>query len=526
MDYSPLRPWFLVALLFALMVGCSSAFAIGFVQKPPAGSSLQWEYRVNSGATTPAPCHGTGAPMPQTSWYGSPAAALAAQASLYGNGCSVGTAPAARSDTPSTLNQNATVAQGTLLRGGFTNYYNMTAQAHLVSGEAACPPDSTENAGNCICNSGFRPAANVSSGVFDACSTYTCEDGVAAIESGLYGPYAAKKTLGTTYVCEAANDNGNSLQGCVSKQVVESNFSGADGWYTDFSRTTTGNTCDSDQGNGSSESSTDEQVPDEERAEPECTGGKVPGTVNGSTVCVDPGKAESTDKVTQNPDGTTTTETTVCTNGTCVTTKVTRDSNGTVTGTSSSSQSQSQYCAANPGASICGGSSGSGGSGGDGGGGFCEENPELAICGDSSFAGSCPSFTCDGDAVQCAIAREQHIRNCRLFDSETSPSALTTAGQGALVEDAGRLGDAGQPMAGVSGTPGNPLKVNVGAMFSSMPANPWSESCPPDQPITLFGRAFVIPLAAACPSLQVLGYIAVAFTLVMCSLWLVRAGDK
>lgn len=42
-----------------------------------------------------------------------------------------------------------------------------------------------------------------------------------------------------------------------------------------------------------------------------------------------------------------------------------------------------------------------------------------------SFGGSCDSgFTCQGDAVQCAIAQEQHRRNCQLYVQKTSESKL------------------------------------------------------------------------------------------------------
>jgi len=46
---------------------------------------------------------------------------------------------------------------------------------------------------------------------------------------------------------------------------------------------------------------------------------------------------------------------------------------------------------------------------------FCKENPKLDSCKSSSFQGSCSaSFQCQGDAIQCAMAREQHVRGCQL----------------------------------------------------------------------------------------------------------------
>lgn len=56
---------------------------------------------------------------------------------------------------------------------------------------------------------------------------------------------------------------------------------------------------------------------------------------------------------------------------------------------------------------------------------YCQENPNSSQCKESSFAGACGAdFRCDGDAIQCAIVREQHLRNCRLFDVKSVESEL------------------------------------------------------------------------------------------------------
>lgn len=47
---------------------------------------------------------------------------------------------------------------------------------------------------------------------------------------------------------------------------------------------------------------------------------------------------------------------------------------------------------------------------------FCADNPNLQICKTSDFGGSCGSFSCSGDAIQCAISKEQHQRFCDLVD--------------------------------------------------------------------------------------------------------------
>lgn len=61
---------------------------------------------------------------------------------------------------------------------------------------------------------------------------------------------------------------------------------------------------------------------------------------------------------------------------------------------------------------------------------FCAENPASPLCKTGAFGGACAAgFTCDGDAIQCAIAKDQHTRNCQLFDT---PSAQSDVGIAAV----------------------------------------------------------------------------------------------
>lgn len=60
---------------------------------------------------------------------------------------------------------------------------------------------------------------------------------------------------------------------------------------------------------------------------------------------------------------------------------------------------------------------------------FCTENPQSPICKNSIFVGNCTAFVCDGDAIQCAMAKEQHSRNCAFFDT---PTPLSELGQSVL----------------------------------------------------------------------------------------------
>lgn len=142
-----------------------------------------------------------------------------------------------------------------------------------------------------------------------------------------------------------------------------------------------------------------------------CAAGMCTGTVNGVEICV---KCVETDNstagktTTTNADGSTsnvsTTTSVTCDNNSCtttnnITTTTTPAGGGTPTTQNkadSSTESKDSYCS---------------------------KNPTVAVCKESksSFAGSCDSsFACDGDAVQCAIAKEQYKRNCEI---EKSPFA-------------------------------------------------------------------------------------------------------
>jgi hypothetical protein len=148
--------------------------------------------------------------------------------------------------------------------------------------------------------------------------------------------------------------------------------------------------------------------------------GGMPYTLNGVRMCLDRrnvpagvrfGSSSSSTETTTNPDGSTTTTTTtqqpvtVCEAGACnttVTTTITvttRDAQGNLTGTTTTTRT---------------GTAPGNGVGGDG--GTCD--PSRQQCGEESrFGGSCAAgWVCDGDAVQCAIAREQYRRNCEVLE--------------------------------------------------------------------------------------------------------------
>jgi len=251
------------------------------------------------------------------------------------------------------------------------------------------------------------------------------------------------------------------------------------------------------------------EKPPEKEPEDNCKHG-YPGTVNGVDVCIEAwtGDTEGRDRnrITDG-DGNVTDITTEikCKGDQCEVkeTRTTKKPDGTTTTTTDTTPNVSRqgYCARNPESSICGrdddesgrgkgpGARGGGGGKGEGEGeGFCKENPDLPICKESSFGGSCAAnFTCDGDAIQCSIAREQHIRNCKLFDDPSDESRLY---------DAERAKDPNRNV--TDGLPGNESLAFGSDRFDST-ALLGAGSCVSDLSVDVLGKTVSLPLSQVCP---------------------------
>lgn len=231
-------------------------------------------------------------------------------------------------------------------------------------------------------------------------------------------------------------------------------------------------------------------LPQQPQAPPEiCPPNKCAGTVNGVTVCVDCGNGNKRTDIeggeTTNSDGSKTTtqrETTYGGDGagsvTTTTTTTNTDPAGNVTGTTTTKQND-QFDS------------------------FCKENPSLTICKNSSFGGNCAAFTCDGDAIQCAVAREQHKRNCTLFDTQTTLSQLGDSVAAGTDPQA-----ANYPTA-----PGQQQTISLTNAIDS--TNPLATGCISDKSFTFPNFTLTIPLSMICPYLEFMGQIVLAFAFLM-----------
>jgi hypothetical protein len=226
-----------------------------------------------------------------------------------------------------------------------------------------------------------------------------------------------------------------------------------------------------------------------------CKTGEVPGQVNGVDVCVKAGSTTSSDSKktettpitdssgsTTSTDKTTSTET-KCDGTNCTTTTTTTTTTGGGDG-ASGTPSTTTTTSTKPQAS------------------FCAENPASAQCVTSSFRGACSGgFSCDGDAVQCAIAQEQHVRDCQLYTLQESDGA---------VYDASRDKEGDQ----TKDLPGNST-VDLGGSVDSSDAFGGAAQCIQDLNIVVMGRSVSLPFSTICPGLAMLGNVLVAVSFLL-----------
>ncbi|MET3916754.1 hypothetical protein ABID97_003536 [Variovorax sp. OAS795] len=240
-----------------------------------------------------------------------------------------------------------------------------------------------------------------------------------------------------------------------------------------------------------------------------CPDGKVPGSVNGTNVCVTPGEAGSSSGTTgsttntgTNPDGTpapssgsgtgstsnTSCNGTTCSTTTTTTTTTTNGSGQTSTSqqTSTTAQPQRDYCAANPKAKECAGSP------------------------PSSFSGACAGgFTAKSDdAVINAMAEETFRQNCKVNPDD----AETTLAKTERVKTGNQTTD-------------NPNNVSLSVSPSSIDTSDaigGGGGCISDKVINVAGGTVVLPLSRSCDSFPMLGNLLVAIGFLVAAVIIIR----
>ena len=307
----------------------------------------------------------------------------------------------------------------------------------------------------------------------------------------------------------SANYGGGTF--CHGSCVVYPSFAGRDPvsgkWFANGPLTSTGVACSGTSGSGGLPPGEDPTNPNPgdppppEEPPKSCAKGRCPGTVNGVTVCVPCSDTSSTSSGGSSPggsipgngaDGTggpgqpggppgssSTSTSTTCKDGKCTTTTTTNTTgeDGQAVDTKTETKEETKED-------------------------FCTENPKSPHCVEGSFGGSCEGgFTCEGDAVQCAIAQQQHLRMCKLFDDHSSAEAqLYESLKG---KEGNQTGD----------LPGNvtfdfgPASIDTSSTIGA--------SCIQDMNISVMGSSITIKLSSVCQYLEMLGNVLMALSFLL-----------
>ncbi|KQB57054.1 MULTISPECIES: hypothetical protein [Acidovorax] len=109
-------------------------------------------------------------------------------------------------------------------------------------------------------------------------------------------------------------------------------------------------------------------------------------------------------------------------------------------------------------------------------------------------------FGCEGDAIFCAIAKEQHRRACKLFDDKSAESDLYD-------KEKGKEGEQTKDL------PGNKEESMANRIST---ANAFGGGqCIRDLNIVVVGKSVTLPMSKICPSLEIIGNIMVAVSLLL-----------
>lgn len=356
-----------------------------------------------------------------------------------------------------------------------------------------CPANSTESGSVCNCNSGFTESGSSCVAAQPSCpSDKTIVNTFGLYRFGTSKPSSSVFTAGVPIVAHTCIDGKRASWGGAGGTVntdgiVEYYRNVENGAANYFVRGRYAWECGVDNthvpcSGSSSPSEKLENVPPDS-----CLSGQSVGTINGVKYCfTSDGQAQNpnaseqrpTVETTTNPSTGATTAITTYPDGSSST--VVKDASGNVTG----------------GGSSAGAGTGPGSE-------FCKDNPGNSVCG--SFAGgSCiAGFTCSGDAIQCAIMREQHIRNCLLFDDRSHP--VTQLGDQMI--DGTALHSADPRLEA------NRETVNLANTFNVTPRI--GVECVEDDVFSIYGQEVRLPWHVLCPYLDIAGQVLVILTMVM-----------
>lgn len=381
----------------------------------------------------------------------------------------------------------------------------------------SCPANSTQSGNQCICAAGYvDTGTSCKEKDNDPCELLI--EACAGSEKNTTNFEVPGKKAGISFVCVPPTNFGGWAQpagctkGCMATVggFTTAFQSDSGDWVTQGKAKYSGASCEPSVINDLNSDSDPEFEPDEnpkvaDKPDTSCPNG-FKGEVNGVIVCVPPKASSGTTEMEEkdNGDGTKTKSKTEvkCESGKCDITKSSTTVNNTTNNTVSSSSvtttvDKKAFCSQNKTADVCKNEQG--------------ENED----GDGKFSGSCKAgFECKGDAVMCAMAKEQHKRACDTLEPVTDPASfIKQVEAGTDPKSAEKLKEDAWE-----------LKINT-ELDTSGRGLP--RSCPADPRIDLpfVSKTLVIPFSLACPTLKIMSDVALMITALSLLVWLV-SGKK
>lgn len=354
-----------------------------------------------------------------------------------------------------------------------TNYFSHEINGFVQGSILSCPSGSTLSGSQCTCNSGYIEIGGNSCSSVSQQDDKACADYAAANTGKEDQKYAGVVDSGLTCLPTPGVSSGKGC-GATFERAMRAWVDPS--WWSLGTTVRSGGSCVLGTGQGGVQPAPEAL---------KCPIGQQMGQVNGVDVCM-PYNSKTpvvTDKETTktgvdsagNPTSTTEKSKTTCVDGKC-TTETTTTTTGlgpdgqptTTTKTGTTGESKSDYCTKNPKTVECGGS------------------------GENSFSGSCMgSFKCEGDALMCAMASEQHKRNCQLFVNKTEESDL--------YDEAKALDNTKS----VTGDLTEDVEINSSKFDSTNILG--SGSCITDKTVVIMSRSISLPFSKVCIYLGYLG---------------------
>lgn len=239
---------------------------------------------------------------------------------------------------------------------------------------------------------------------------------------------------------------------------------------------------------------------------PSCGSGQVMGQFNGVNTCVGAGdgkpvnphtpeQTEKTDKTkTENPDGSTTeTQTTTRADGSSTTITTITNPDG------SSTTTRTETPATGAGGAVSGGAKPDGNNDND------NDNDNDQEESKSSWSGSCGAFQCEGDAVNCAIARKIHQDRCD--DKNDLEKFEPAAEEGRRI----LMGEDDEAVQGFLNKDSEHKRtINLANEIKETGDYQFAAQCISDVQFSIGGHVISVPFSKLCPYFEMIGYILLA----------------